>query len=407
VRRWFVKVRPEAELARSDLRRVDMLHDFAVSMAGVDGVLGAWMTTRALLAAMSAGEPARLARAMSFEAMLTAATSGGWTPGVERSIQTARELAARAGEATGWPVAMTAAIDVFAGRFKASAENAEVAKAAFLAVPGSHFEVAMVYLYDAFALYALGRLADLRTMSTERLRVALDTGERYYAAFYRVGASNVATWLASDEPVRAAEEANVGLASWSRDRFDLLAFLAVLARVEAALYSGKSTEAWAALQDSWAPLESSMLLHIRSTHVAAFDLRGRVAVARAAESPGERSAFLAKARDAARAIDSPTRPTGPARAHLLRASIANVEGDRATERRELEAALGAFDALEMGAHVAVTRRRLGNLVGGEESHALVAEADRWLAAQGVRRPDLWTRMLAPHSPRSEERSAQT
>jgi hypothetical protein len=49
----------------------------------------------------------------------------------------------------------------------------------------------------------------------------------------------------------------------------------------------------------------------------------------------------------------------------------------------------------MASHSAAARRRLGEMLGGDEGAALIRDADHRLTGQGVRRPDRLTRMLAP------------
>jgi hypothetical protein len=43
----------------------------------------------------------------------------------------------------------------------------------------------------------------------------------------------------------------------------------------------------------------------------------------------------------------------------------------------------------------VTRRRLGELVGGPEGAREIAEADAWMASQGVRAPERLARLFLP------------
>jgi hypothetical protein len=51
----------------------------------------------------------------------------------------------------------------------------------------------------------------------------------------------------------------------------------------------------------------------------------------------------------------------------------------------------------MAGHVAVTKRRLGVLRGGEAGDALAGDADAWLRAQQIARPDRWAQMLVPRA----------
>jgi len=44
---------------------------------------------------------------------------------------------------------------------------------------------------------------------------------------------------------------------------------------------------------------------------------------------------------------------------------------------------------------AACRRRLGKLIGGDEGHSLVAEADAWMAGQFIVNPARMTATLVP------------
>ena len=45
--------------------------------------------------------------------------------------------------------------------------------------------------------------------------------------------------------------------------------------------------------------------------------------------------------------------------------------------------------------LAVTERRLGELIGGDEGRALVHQANTWMTAQGIVNADRMTATLAP------------
>jgi hypothetical protein len=52
----------------------------------------------------------------------------------------------------------------------------------------------------------------------------------------------------------------------------------------------------------------------------------------------------------------------------------------------------------MNLFAAAARRRLGQLLGGNCGQALIAQADAWMAGQGIVNPARMTAMLAPGFP---------
>src|SRR5262249_14203117 len=127
--------------------------------------------------------------------------------------------------------------------------------------------------------------------------------------------------------------------------------------------------------------------------------RGRCALAAAelALHRGEEVATeLAIAGRAVRALDKESWEWSFPLAALLRASCAALRTrDPAEVRRDLETAPTGFDAVGMGLHAAAARRRLGELLGGDEGRRLVEHADAWMTAQTIRSPARMTRMIAP------------
>jgi hypothetical protein len=90
---------------------------------------------------------------------------------------------------------------------------------------------------------------------------------------------------------------------------------------------------------------------------------------------------------------------GVAAAHafglLIRAGVCSVRGDQPGALERLNAAEEAFRAADMGLHAAIARRRRGELQGGDEGRTLVAEADAWMALEGVKNPTRMCAALAP------------
>ena len=64
---------------------------------------------------------------------------------------------------------------------------------------------------------------------------------------------------------------------------------------------------------------------------------------------------------------------------------------------QLERAHGELSAAGMSLHATLARGRLGELAGGAEGARAIAEADAWLAAQGVRAPERFARLFMPEA----------
>jgi len=80
---------------------------------------------------------------------------------------------------------------------------------------------------------------------------------------------------------------------------------------------------------------------------------------------------------------------------LISAGLAVLGGDLDAAAAGYRSAVLGFDAVDMMAHAAVARWRLGELVGGDEGRALVDRARAALTAEGIVRPERVLAMFAP------------
>ena len=92
---------------------------------------------------------------------------------------------------------------------------------------------------------------------------------------------------------------------------------------------------------------------------------------------------------------------GPAAARGCSAatSVATARGESETAIGYLRPAIAGFEKAEMALHREAARRRLGQHLGGDEGRALVASSEAWMTAQGIKKPERMTAMLAPVEPR--------
>jgi hypothetical protein len=136
------------------------------------------------------------------------------------------------------------------------------------------------------------------------------------------------------------------------------------------------------------------MLRMQVARISSLHLLGRTALAAASGSPFPAS-FLEQAREAADKLSAEQIPWAEPLAAMLRAGAAMIEGDRPLAASLLANAASGFEATDMALYLAAARRRMGELVGGDEGRAQVEEATEWMMEQGVVNPDRMTEMLAP------------
>jgi hypothetical protein len=209
---------------------------------------------------------------------------------------------------------------------------------------------------------------------------------------------HVIQWLARDDVELAEEMRTHAAAGWyEQERASSMHYLDYFARAQIALYRARAADAYWIACAGYSALSRALTLRASYYRVSMLDLRGRcaVAAAAAATSASVRATLLRAAeRDAAR-IAKETMVSCPALAAIISASAAGVRGDTTSAARLLEEAVLASDRADMQLHRETARRRLGEMLGGDEGRALVRRADEWMASETVAAPAALTRVFAP------------
>jgi hypothetical protein len=204
-------------------------------------------------------------------------------------------------------------------------------------------------------------------------------------------------WLAADDTAEARARARDVLKRWSRERFHVEHWWALLAECQVDLYEGDGPAAVRRLEEQWPRLARSLLLHVQLTQLEARHLRARAALC-AASAGGEVERWLRSAESDARGIRAHGMPWSAPLADLVHAAAACLRGDRAGASLRLERAQSALDAVGMALYAVAVRYRRGELLGGDAGARLVAEAHEWLRARGAAQPARLVAMLAPGFP---------
>ena len=354
--------RAPSKIPAALLLRVDTCRAVALGLSSIDPIRGAVFQTRCLLLALQAGDPERVAQALTMECGYSA------VPGTRTQRRTTRltakmhQLARRidtpyarafADEAEGVAAALQ-------GRWRDGARALDSAERGFSEhCTGVTWELNTARLFGLRCRQFLGDLRGMAERFPLLLRDAEDRGDRYFAT--NVVLFSLYVYFAEDQPARAREQIENAIRGWSQSGFHVQHMWHLRAAVEIALYEQRGAEAWTKLEESWRAARTSLVARVQFTRMVLEDVRGRAALA---------AGLIDVAGQAAKRLESEKAPWGTALAMLL--------------RRELREAEPLLQKLEMHLHAAAVRRRLGDPSGTE-----------WMMAQGIRNPEAMTRLLLP------------
>jgi eukaryotic-like serine/threonine-protein kinase len=376
--------RPAVEamrIAPSELLRLDALWTAATDLGMVDLVAGADFATRQLLLALDLGEPARIARALTTEAMFLAAQGARTRKRTEAVIELADRMVRTLDdpELPAWVLSARGMLAFIEGELASSCEYNEAAVRILREdCTGVVWQVGGVEVQVVWALFYRGKLRDFAARVDAACELARVRGNRFDAANFGTGIPALA-WAVADRTAQGRIEVQHAIEAWTARGFHLQHYYAWVALTSFDLYEG--LDPWPRVEQLWPQLARSHLLVCQSVAIEGHHLRARAAIASGHDRP-VREALRALRRYAGH-------PLADAFAALIRAGACR---DRDRAAHELASAEELCVRGELTAFAAAARRRRGELLG---NHALVAAADRILAGQSVRRPDHFARMLIP------------
>ncbi len=391
--------RHAAAIPSAQLARVDVCRTVAEGLGHLDTIRAADFQTRHLLLALRAGEPDRLARALALEGGFSAAL-GGRSRWYDRLLAEAEGLGGRiqSPHVLGLCAVMTGAAAYFAGEFERARDATKQAERLLLEHGiGIAWELVTARFYHTVSLYYLGEVEELGRCAAAYLKDAAERGNRFAALMFRTGPTN-ATWLFADDIAGARGALTEALAEWPEQPFGSPHYMALTAQGRIELYAGTPRTGWEAVERSWPALKRTGLFRIQSVRITARQIRASCGVAASHTAPSGSAPLLAAAERDAAAIAAERAPYSTPTAALLTAGVAARRGDEAAAARALRVALAGFEACHMKLFLAVTQRRLGELVSGDEGRALVNQANTWMTTHRIVNADRMTATLAPGFP---------
>lgn len=385
VRGTSYRERPGNSGPAEDKLRLDLYRTAALGLSLVDAVPGALCQARALRAALQLGDRRRIAYALAYHGMYSAAAGEGHIKYARRLVAQSRHIAEtdRDPFLLGWARCGEGVVEYFSGHFELAADvliDAEnkLREFSFGNVP----ELNHLRLFVMFALRRHGAFDRLRSHYLEYVRDATRRGDRYAGTSFR-WAEN-AVWLAADDPVRA--HAELSAASWSppEQGLHLQHWFLARANAELALYEA-DVDAMRHSRTELMKFHGTPLAHVEVVRADTALNLARFAIV-------ERD--LVTARKWLARLRRERAPYLRAMTLLVEAAADQVAGRTDDARAHLADATALCEASGMHVISALARRRTGELMGGELGAKIVGDADGVLHRHGVVNPVQFSRTFA-------------
>jgi serine/threonine protein kinase len=249
-------------------------------------------------------------------------------------------------------------------------------------------------VFGCWTLNFLGEHRELARLHSVLLAEAEKLDDKHMSVQLRDGSLAI-MWLAADDPEGARRNAEESMALWPSDRYLLQHWHRLYGEGEIELYVGDGAKAYARVDRDTKALKKSLLLRIQHMRAQTMFLRGRCAIASLEAQPALRNQRLLEIRRLVRRLEREGMAWTAPFAAILRAAVANAQGNRSAAIAGLRAAVDLATAADMSGYARAARHQLGLLLGGDEGEKLVAEAAEAMRAEGILVPARFAATLVP------------
>jgi hypothetical protein len=256
-------------------------------------------------------------------------------------------------------------------------------------------EIDTPVLLALWALQFRGEIAELGRRWPVVFKEAMERGDRHVVTNLNTMLMSTLR-LAADDLDGAEARVRHALGDWTRQGFQIQHNEWCGAEVQNKLYRGDGQGAWNFVTTQYgAMLARSHLTHVhQKIRIFFYERRARTALA-AAWGARDNFALLRAAERDARRLDRERMPWSKALACPIRAGIAAARGEISRVATLFAQAVKELEAVDMNLYAAASRRRLGEIIGGDEGRALVERADSWMRQQTIQNPARMADVFAP------------
>ncbi len=389
------KPRDESQIPREDLARIDLGYAVATGLGMVDHILAADFAARHLIATLRAGEPLRIQRALAAEAALRSLAGKSSLARCEAVLGEMDRIA----EQLGTPTARALAIGVRGivsfnvGRVREALALSSEAAALFRErCPGYAWELGTAHMFVLFGLSLVGEMDEVSVRLPALLEEAEARGDLYNIVNLRT-ACGYLPYLIRDDALGGHVDLDDVIARWPARTFQFPHFNAAVSHAYLDIMAGFGAAALERLDRCGKEIRSGGFLRVQTLRVSLSSARLRAHLVE--HERGGKPEHLAAAAVEARRLEREGVEYASALATLGRAAIAYRSGDEARALRILSDAEAACEDVSFGLYAIASRRRRGQLLGGDEGRAMVDACDRLVRAQRFKSLESFYRLWAP------------
>jgi hypothetical protein len=367
-----------------DLARLDTLWAVSTALSAVDVVGVASMQSQALLLALRAAEPRRLALCLAWEAVLVATGGLAAANRAAELLSNARALVEHIGDnhAEGMVRLATAWVAFLQFRIRETIEAAAPAESMFRErCTGVWWELGLTRTMMGWAYTHGGDTAGVTRCIHDYFGDARERGDLALVTNLEAVCLPYLDLVAGDVE-SAARHLAEARALWSHKGFHVQHVSLRFSETAMHLYRGDGHAAYAGFERDWAPLRWSLQMQNQVTRVIMLEQRARSALA--AAKGADRDRLVSRAERDARRIKREHAPWADGFGDRILAGVAWHRGERSTALSLLRSAAMGLERDSLRLHAAATWRRFGELMGGEEGREALDRGDAEMRRQHVR-----------------------
>jgi eukaryotic-like serine/threonine-protein kinase len=380
--------RDASQISAEDLTRLDICWSAASGLGFVDPIRGGDFQARGLLLALRAGDAFRIGRALCFEAGHVSAAGGPGERRAAKLVRAAEQIAHQLDNPhlQGGVLLAQGMAAYLTGQWKRAGEFHDRAGVIFRTrCTGITFEVDWTILFSLWSLQYRGELAELGRRWPVALKEALERGDRHMVTLLNTFLMSTLR-LAADDPEGAEDQLRQALGQWTQRGFHSQHNEWYGALVQIKLYRGDGKDAWRFFTERYQPsLARSHLTRIQRLRIFFYERRARCALAAVVGAADPGPLVDAAERDARR-LEREGMAWSLALACPIKAGVAAARGDTSHAVKLFALAVNQLEAVDMHLYAAASRRRLGEILGGDEGKAQVDRADTWMREKGIKNP---------------------